>query len=227
MILLAFDTETSGVKSSDDLTKPHDKVLQIAAQLIEVDAIPTYPYTWTNHATFKTLVDHPGVVIPEGAKAVHKIDEALCARYGMAPEDAAFAFAAMMRKADAFLGHNLGFDVRMMRHFFHDEGFEGEPFGNRPIFDTMKVSTDICRIKHPRGSGYKWPKLTEAHRFYTHWEMQRMNPDYNVAELDAALEYRYANAHDAMIDTDMAIEVFFGYARYTGNDFGIGFTDAD
>lgn len=30
----------------------------------------------------------------------------------------------------------------------------------------MKLSTDICKIPSPRGFGYKWPKVEEAHLFF-------------------------------------------------------------
>lgn len=30
----------------------------------------------------------------------------------------------------------------------------------------MKLSTDICKIPHPKTSGYKWPKVEEAHKFF-------------------------------------------------------------
>lgn len=30
----------------------------------------------------------------------------------------------------------------------------------------MKLSTNICKIPSPRGSGYKWPKVEEAHLFF-------------------------------------------------------------
>lgn len=30
----------------------------------------------------------------------------------------------------------------------------------------MKLSTDICQIPSPRGSGYKWPKVQEAYDFF-------------------------------------------------------------
>jgi len=30
----------------------------------------------------------------------------------------------------------------------------------------MKLSTDICKIIHPNGYGYKWPKVEEAHKHF-------------------------------------------------------------
>lgn len=30
----------------------------------------------------------------------------------------------------------------------------------------MKLSTDICKIPHPNGRGYKWPKVEEAHKHF-------------------------------------------------------------
>jgi len=30
----------------------------------------------------------------------------------------------------------------------------------------MKISTDICKIPHPKHSGYKWPKVEEAHKYF-------------------------------------------------------------
>ncbi len=30
----------------------------------------------------------------------------------------------------------------------------------------MKLSTDICKIQHPRRNGYKWPNFEEAHKHF-------------------------------------------------------------
>lgn len=222
MRILAFDTETTGIKHSSDMTADHSVPVQLAAKLLEVQTIPEYPFNYVTRSSVNLLI-HQDIPIPEGAAAVHGISREITEAYGVEPDEAAFAFASLLNKADVLLGHNLTFDIAIMRHFYHDCGFEGDPFGERPIYDTMKASTNICRIKHPNRNGYKWPKLTEAHRFFSHWEVQNMlGPDtYNQMEWDSVLDERYANAHDALVDVDLSLEVFFSFCRYTGNDFGI------
>ena len=46
--------------------------------------------------------------------------------------------------------------------FMEDRGFKFPKKLDCP----MKLSTDICKIPHPNGRGYKWPKVEEAHLFF-------------------------------------------------------------
>jgi len=43
--------------------------------------------------------------------------------------------------------------------FLEDRGFVFP----RKLPCPMKLSTDICKIPHPKNSGFKWPKVEEAH----------------------------------------------------------------
>lgn len=46
--------------------------------------------------------------------------------------------------------------------FMEDRGFQFPKKLDCP----MKLSTDICKIPHSNGRGYKWPKVEEAHKYF-------------------------------------------------------------
>jgi len=46
--------------------------------------------------------------------------------------------------------------------FMEDRGF----IFPKKLGCPMKLSTDICKIQHPNGRGYKWPKVEEAHKHF-------------------------------------------------------------
>ena len=218
---MAFDTETTGAVNDPDATKKQSRVVQISCRLIDIQEIPEFPFKFETLNSFTFLVQ-PGEPIVEGAFKAHGISQEKAETYGLTHEDMCFTFATMLPLADAFLGHNLTFDVRLMRHAFHLEGWEGEPFGGKPIFDTMRRSTNIVKAMPKAGqrhkNHWKWPTLGDAYTFYRLWALEKhLGADYNMARELAKIEtYLAENAHDAEADTDMAIEVFFSYMRYTG-----------
>lgn len=226
MRILAFDTETTGVQTNKDPSKPAARAVQLAAKLIDIDEIPKeYPFKYESPLVMKFVID-TGVTIPDGAKNIHGIDEAKCERVGIPHEDAMFAMAAAIGRADAFLGHNLTYDIKIMAHAFYLEGFEGAPFENKPVFDTMRLATPVLKIPKARPSfkdDYRWPKLDATYKFFKLWELENLlGDDFNLESESARIEDEIKNAHDAMIDTDFAIESFFSYCRYTEQNFGIG-----
>lgn len=226
MRLLCFDSETTGIANHTDKTKPSARVVQLAAKLIELNDIPeSYPFNIKDHGVFKTLVN-TGVEIPKGAYDVHGVDEQMCEDFGMPHEEMCFTMASLIRQSDAFLGQNLNYDIRIMRHAFHLEGFEGEPFEGKPVFDVMKLATPILKIpkkKMHHREDWRWPKLTISYKYFKLWELEQlwnedmgMSKEEYLAEHDVLIEDEITHAHDAMVDNDMAIEVFLSYCRMTG-----------
>lgn len=184
MNILIFDTETTGLpiwkEPSDHPDQPH--VVDIACDLF---------------AGPENLIDrfdaiiNPGVEIPTEASDVHGITTDLARDEGIDPGEALTRFLDMVGKADLIVGHNISFDIRMMR--IMAARLRGEKWENPlPIFCTMRKSTNHCRIlkAKPRFSeDWKMPKLTEA---YTHFFGEEL-----------------ADAHRARPDTDAAARIYF------------------
>jgi DNA polymerase-3 subunit epsilon len=59
------------------------------------------------------------------------------------------------------VAHNASFDLEFLAAEFKRCGIAYTPGAT---FCTMRKSTPVCRIPHPRRGGYKWPRLEEALR---------------------------------------------------------------
>lgn len=165
MRILFFDTETTGLplwrEPSDDPRQPH--VVEIACEL------------WNDGVAggaFHAIVN-PGVPIPDEVAAIHGITTEIAAAQGVEPVLALDAFLDLLAEADLLCGHNVSFDVRLMR--IMAARHRGEKWDNPlPTFCTMRKTTDICRIlsERPRhAEDWKWPRLTEAYRHFFGEEM--------------------------------------------------------
>lgn len=149
-------------KPSDDPCQPH--LLQLACILAEDDG--------TEVETFSTLVKpYPGCIIGEEAFKAHGITIAKATSEGMDGKEAADRFYAMMFKAERAIGHNVTFDIRMMRiHSAKAHGFKWEcPV---PYVCTMRTATPIIKLPPTAKmiaagfNKYKPPNLGECVEFF-------------------------------------------------------------
>lgn len=179
---LFLDTETTGFPNPN--LGPRDpkqgRVCQLAFILTDENN--------RNIAEFCSLIAPDGWAIQMGAQNIHGLTDELCAKYGVKSRTAFQLFQRLADKADIVVAHNLDFDMRMfeMEAAAHDLAM--------PIFKerycTMKAATPLCKLPKKQGSGYKWPKLSEA------------LPILCGRELGDG-------AHDAMVDTRGCKDLFF------------------
>jgi DNA polymerase III epsilon subunit-like protein len=73
--------------------------------------------------------------------------------------------------------------------FLEDRGFRF----NKKLACPMKLSTDICKLPSPRGFGFKWPKVEEAHLFFF--------GDIGYIE-------QHRGADDAFYEADIVMELY-------------------
>ena len=182
MFALVFDTETTGLplwrEPSDNPGQPH--IVDLSAEL------------WDGDVLIENLdcVINPGVPIPPEMTAIHGITDEMAAQ-GMSKSDAVSAFMKMVAKADVIVGHNVSFDIRMMRiEAARVLGEKWEPV--QPTFCTMRKSTNHCKIiseraRHPED--WKWPKLGEAMKHF--------------------FDEDFADAHRAKPDCEAARRIYF------------------
>lgn len=181
--VLIYDTETTGLpiwkEPSDDPAQPH--IVEIACEL------------WVGGELadeFHAIVN-PGVPIPPEVSELHGITDEVAAEKGILPSEALTRFMALADRAEFIVGHNVSFDVRMMR--ITAARVLGEKWDNPlPTFCTMRSSTNVCQIlspnpRHPKD--WKWPQLKECVSHFFGEEM----PD----------------AHSAKADCEAARRVFF------------------
>lgn len=162
-LFLFYDTETTGMpdfgQPSEAPHQPH--IVQLGAMLVD-------PASRDIVASLDLTVKPDGWIIPDEAAAVHGITTEHALRVGVDENLAVAAFIGMWRQAVKRVGHNESFDARILRIALKRLGFEDGPaladvWKAAEAECTMKLTTPICRIPSTRGSGFKWPKLTEAY----------------------------------------------------------------
>lgn len=184
MNVLIFDTETTGLpiwkEPSDHPGQPY--VVDLACDL------------WSGPDELIDSYDaivNPGVEIPDELAKLHGITTEIAIAEGVAMAEALERFFELVARADLIVGHNVSFDIRMMR--IENARHRGEKWDNPlPTFCTMRKSTNICQIlsaKPRHEKDWKWPTLSEAvHQLFDE-------------DID--------NAHRARPDVDAARRIYF------------------
>ena len=185
-MFLVFDTETTGLplwnEPSDDPRQPY--VVDLACSLFDRAGLEIERYD--------AIIDN-GVEIPEEVSRIHGITTEIAASEGVTPSLALEEFLRLIGECEVVIGHNVSFDIRMMR--IMAARLTGKKWENpRPTFCTMHRSTGHCKIPSPRArheTDYKWPRLTEAIKHFFDEDM--------------------ADAHRARPDCDAAARIFFHF----------------
>lgn len=157
---LFFDTETSGFINKN-LPADHPEqawIMQIAFILSDEKRIYT---------EFSSLIRADGRSCTPGAQAIHQIYTEECNKGGMS-ENALFDIIArtFFEPENLLIAHNYSFDIELLCQYIerNDCKIEAENLRKISYFCTMKNSTNLCKLPGRFGK-YKWPKLTELHRF--------------------------------------------------------------
>ena len=183
MIACVFDTETTGVFNRRLPPNHPDQpdVLQVCAMLADETKV---------YSMFNVFI-HSETPIPKEAFEVHRIDREMTQRVGITRTAACLLLANYIRTADIIVGHNIDFDISIMRTAMQREKGSGKVM-NKSSFCTMKETTQICKIPHktPRhAEDYKWPSLQEAYK-------KLVDPR------------GFEGAHDAFADVTATYEVY-------------------
>lgn len=183
-MILVFDTETTGIPNwhepSDDPSQPH--IVDIACSLFDRTGLEV--------DRFDAIID-AGVEIPEEVALIHGITTEISREQGVDPAFALGRFFGMVDQASLIVGHNISFDIRMVRILA--ARLTAEKWDNpHPTFCTMRRTTNICKILKANArtsNDWKWPNLSEAIRHFFNEE--------------------HANAHRARPDCDGAARIYF------------------
>ena len=171
---LIFDTETSGLRPGN--------ICQLSYLLIEGNKIQG-----KNHY-FK--VDY----VEPGAENIHglSVEKLLVLSDEKDFKDKFSLVEADFNRADLLVGHNISFDLNFLISEYQRAG---QGFNLKDTFCTMKYFTNICRIEHWNGRGYKWPKLEELTNFLqiSHSDIIKV-----TEEIFSSSDIGY---HDARFDT--------------------------
>ena len=108
------------------------------------------------------LVQPDGFTIPKEAQRVHRISTEQAKAEGKPLVTVLQEFADAVGKSEVVVAHNLRFDESVISAEYLRMKFD-PPFGDKKRICTMVGTTELCRI--PGQFGYKWPSLSELHRF--------------------------------------------------------------
>jgi DNA polymerase III subunit epsilon len=172
---LFIDTETTG--------KENAKICQLAMVFTD--------NSLNTKGIVSSYIKPEGWFIPKSATAYHGITQEQCELFGLPVKALLKVFNFYADKSDLIIAHNAKFDKRCIEQ---ETSANGLLASATPWYCTMENSTPILAIPNATNRGYKWPKLSEAFKFFTGQDLQ--------------------NAHDALWDTRACREVFRGIKKH-------------
>lgn len=164
MKIVVFDTETTGLPKykNSSIYKTDDWPYIIQLSYIIYDMVSN---TMEIVDDYVDIPEH--VKIPEESFKIHGITNEMC-RKGISIQEALSKFVTYIKDCDIIIGHNVSFDKRMIIV----EGIRNKQnifLKDKQFYCTMKDSADICKIEKINKDGekyFKYPTLTELHKFY-------------------------------------------------------------
>lgn len=200
MLILAYDTETTGIIRGSDYTNPTNPFLaSIAMLLFDSD---------TNKivSSFNAAVKPDGWTMPEEAGRVNGLTDEYLNTFGIPATIVIPTVIALATKADLLIAHNVEFDTKVVasalwRHLLTENQTENHEaiaapvnlWLSLPTYCTMKESKEIVGAKNKRGA-LKYPKLTEAYEFFFNRPLNR--------------------AHSANADAVAVLEIYIALQNY-------------
>lgn len=183
MLILAYDTETTGIIRENDYTNPKNPFLaSIAMLLFDSD---------TNKivSSFNAAVKPDGWTMPEEAGRVNGLTDEYLNTFGIPATIVIPTVIALATKADLLIAHNVEFDTKVVasalwRHLLTETTFDNIEENHEiiatpvnfwlslPTYCTMKESKEIVRATNKKGA-LKYPKLTEAYEFFFNRPLNR------------------------------------------------------
>ena len=159
MTFLIFDTETCGLPRSRNVDPTEDfdnwpRMVQLAWQLHD----QTGALLHCDSLTVKPV----DFEIPLSATKIHGIAHEDALAQGIPIADVLKSFVEQLKKADFMVGHNLEFDLNILKAEFLRGQLEIKPL-DRPAIDTMKDTLDQ---KQPPGKGTGKPKFKKLEELY-------------------------------------------------------------
>lgn len=133
------------------------------------------------------IIQPEGFEIPYEAERIHKISTERAREEGSELRGVLKTFAKTIDKAQYIIAHNLNFDENVVGAEFHRKSIEQRLFSTER-YCTMREGTYFCRLPGKDGR-LKWPSLGELHL--------------------KLFGEKFANAHDALADTEACARCFF------------------
>jgi DNA polymerase III epsilon subunit-like protein len=179
---LFFDTETTGLPKN------------FKAPVSDLDNWPRLvQLAWQNYSaqgelleSFNYIIKPEGFIISDEVAKIHRINQARAEKEGVELIPVLKEFVENLQKNEFAVAHNISFDENIVGSELIRANMANVFTTIRKIC-TMKGTVNICQIPGPRG--YKWPNLTELHKYL--------------------FQKDFAEAHDAEADVKALANCFF------------------
>jgi len=186
---LIFDTETTGLPKNYN------------APITDTDNWPRMvQISWQLHDDMGKLIEQQDYIIkPEGynipfeSQNIHGISTELAMQEGHDLQEVLEKFNQVLDQAEFLVGHNLGFDLKIMGAEFYRKNLETRLL-KKPVLDTMTEKTaTLCQLPGGKGGRFKMPRLGELYKHLFGKE--------------------FAEAHNATADVEATARIFFELIR--------------
>lgn len=177
MLILAYDTETTGLVRGSDYTDPAAPFLASIAMIL-YDSVESKIV-----ASINIPIQPEGWTMPEEAASINGLTDLYLSTVG-APASVVLPSAiALASRADLLVAHNIDFDTKVIavalwRHLMNENVKEEDAHTiikdwlTKPVYCTMQSSKQIVNARTAKGN-LKYPKLTEAYKFFFGRELDR------------------------------------------------------
>jgi DNA polymerase III subunit epsilon len=188
MTVMIFDTETTGLVV-DSVAPTHPRQPMPMQLGIKLDDSRRNERMATN-----MLIRPDGWSIQPKASEITGITDDMALSFGTHLITAIELFLDMMDNTEVVVAHNINFDITVMRRacFVYAEKTGQtyrDPFEGKTLICTMLASLNLVKAVPKRNGQWKWPKLTEAVRFFFNEELD--------------------GAHDALVDVRACARVYY------------------
>tara|TARA_Y100000780_G_C13691663_1_gene419799 strand:+ start:2375 stop:3016 length:642 start_codon:yes stop_codon:yes gene_type:complete len=168
MKILVFDTETTGLPTNKYESKKH-KWYKYWGHIVQISWIL---YDSEKHKILD-MSDYiinisKDIELPESSVKIHGITRTDMEIYGQQMKEVLPKFIDVLNMCDCIVGHNIAFDINMVRAEFLRRGcVDYFLLVNKPFHCTMKENINYCKLEVTTYTGrkyFKYPKLMELHK---------------------------------------------------------------
>lgn len=161
MLILIADTETTNkppqIKLLPETVEHWPYIVQLSFILMDTVTLKYKEYDFVIHCPVNIENDH-----------IHGITTSMNKVRGFSFKDILPIFEECMNQCDLLIGHNIEFDMNMIRSECYRNNIKFE--FTKPFYCTMKSTTRLCQL--PK---YKWPTLKELHEHLFHEEARNLH----------------------------------------------------
>ncbi len=147
MKIMILDTETTGFSPKEEY------IIQLAYLIYDTKSNKIEQTNLYIEPPIKILNSHIHHITNEFVKDSYKFSEI------------AQIFLDDLYDIDLLVGHNISFDINFLKEELKRVNITTKRLDDIQIYDTMKNSVNICKIKNHYGS-FKYPKLNELYQHF-------------------------------------------------------------